>query len=278
MSIDTVTHYPPYEMHSLFVPVTTGCSYNRCAYCSMYQDIAFSEVPLREIRQQLMNAQSYHPYPDRIFLTGAEPLCIGYQKMKTLLQLIREYFPYCTCIASYASVKNLRSLNVKELEHLHSLGLGPLYIGLESGCDRILSLMQKGHTATDAVCQMQKLNAARLPFNTILMYGLGGAGTARENALASASMVNQFRTEQIIMMNLTVFANTTLESWCREGVFQEASNSERAEELRILLEELHPVTPTRFTTEHVTNFIDITGVLPKDKEAMLASIHRYCAS
>lgn len=148
-----------------------------------------------------------------------------------------------------------------------------MYIGLESGSDRILQQMKKGHTCAEAVEQLKKLNEAQIPFNSILIYGLGGAGTAKENAQASARMLNQVRSANIIMMNLTVFPDTELEKWCRDGSFIQASGRERIEELAYLLEELDVTTPTGFSTSHVTNPVMVTGTLPYDKEKMLEGIY-----
>lgn len=166
---------------------------------------------------------------------------------------IKKYLPYCACVSMYVSIKNLRDKSVEQLKELHRLGLGFLYIGLESGSDRILQQMKKGHTCAEAVEQLKKLNEAQIPFNSILIYGLGGAGTAKENAQASARMLNQVRSANIIMMNLTVFPDTELEKWCRDGSFIQASGRERIEELAYLLEELDVTTPTGFSTSHVTN-------------------------
>ena len=159
---------------------------------------------------------------------------------------IKKYLPYCACVSMYASIKNLRDKTVEQLKELHRLGLGFLYIGLESGSDRILKQMKKGHTAAEAVEQLKKLNEAQIPFNSILIYGLGGAGCAKENAVESAKMLNQVRSANIIMMNLTVFPDTELEKWCKDGSFVQASGRERIEELAYLLEALELTTRQDF--------------------------------
>jgi radical SAM superfamily enzyme YgiQ (UPF0313 family) len=35
-------YYPQDEMHTCLLPVTSGCSWKRCAFCSMYKDIEYS--------------------------------------------------------------------------------------------------------------------------------------------------------------------------------------------------------------------------------------------
>ena len=273
MRYDQIIYYPPFERHSLLLQVTSGCSYNRCAFCNMYKTVDFEVIPLKQIIADLRDAAGYNPYTERVFLIGGEPLCLPFEQMREILIQIQKYLPYCACVSMYASIKNLRDKSVEQLKELHRLGLGFLYIGLESGSDRILTLMKKGHTAAEAVQQLQKLNQAQIPFNSILIYGLGGAGTAKENAQASAQMLNQVRSANIIMMNLTVFPETELEKWCKDGSFIQASGRERIEELAYLLEALELSTPTDFSTSHVTNPVMVTGTLPYDKEKMLEGIY-----
>ena len=275
---DQIIYYPPFERHSLLLQVTSGCSSNQCAFCNMYKTVDFEVIPMRQIIDDLRHASGYNPYTERVFLIGGEPLCLPFEQMKEILTQIKKYLPYCACVSMYASIKNLRDKSVEQLKELHRLGLGFLYIGLESGCDRILTLMKKGHTAKEAVEQLQKLNEAQIPFNSILIYGLGGAGTARENAEASAKMLNQVRSANIIMMNLTVFPETDLERWCKDGSFIQASGRERIEEVAYLLEALDLKTPTGFSTSHVTNPIMVTGMLPYDKEKMLQGVYAMLQS
>lgn len=259
MRYDQIIYYPPFERHSLLLQVTCGCSYNQCAFCNMYKTVDFEVIPLKQIIADLKDASGYNPYTERVFLVGGEPLCLPFEQMKEILTQIKKYLPYCACVSMYASIKNLRDKTVEQLKELHRLGLGFLYIGLESGSDRILKQMKKGHTAAEAVEQLKKLNEAQIPFNSILIYGLGGTGGAKENAVESAKMLNQVRSANIIMMNLTVFPDTELEKWCKDGSFVQASGRERIEELAYLLEALELTTPTGFSTSHVTNPVMITG-------------------
>lgn len=108
-------YYPQNEMNTVLLPVATGCPYNQCAFCSMYKDEIYQEVPIQEIEQELMNGD---PYTERIFLTGADPLAVGYDRMFRILKLIAKYFPYYGCVAAYASVRNAK-LTAKMLNQLN---------------------------------------------------------------------------------------------------------------------------------------------------------------
>ncbi len=268
---DDTIYYPQDEMNTCLLPVTSGCSWNRCAFCSMYKDIRYAEVPFPDIEAEL---RSGYTYTEKIFLTGADPLSIGFRKMKRLLDTIHQYLPYCARVASYASIQNIKRYSVEELSILHDAGLRMLYIGFETGSDDILAKMRKGHRVAEAIEQAQKLNRARLPFNAVIMYGIGGEGESEKNAVATAEMINQFTTDRVITMNLAIFYGTELEGMVQRGEFILAEQKERLVEIKTLLENLKPRQPMIFDTTHPTNMIKIQGTLPQDKERLTWEVTR----
>ncbi|MCT4605368.1 MAG: radical SAM protein [Marinisporobacter sp.] len=268
---DTI-YYPQDEMTTFLLPVTTGCSYNKCAFCSMYKDDQYGEVPFSDIEMQLLNG---YIYTEKVFLTGADPISIGFDKMKGLLDMIHQYLPYCACVISYASIKNILKYSVEELSILHDAGLRLLYIGFETGRDDILKLMNKGHTVNEAIKQAKKLNEAKIPFNSIIMYGIAGEGESVDNAVATAKMINQFVTNKVITMSLTVFYGTELENMVKRGDFIPPNRKEQLVEIRTLLENLEPKKSMIFDTTHPTNIIKIKGTLPQDKAKLIDKVRNY---
>ncbi len=269
---DEPVYYPQDEMNTPLLLVTSGCSYNKCAFCSMYKDVQYRQVPFPDIEMQLRSGDAY---TEKVFLGGADPLSIGFDKMKRLLDLVRRYLPTCACVASYASVRNISAYTVEQLSILHDAGLRLLYIGFETGRDDILELMNKGHTVGEAIEQAKKLNEAKIPFNSVIMYGIAGKGESVDNAVATAKMLNQFVTNRIITMNLTVFYGTELGKRVERGEFVPPTGRERLLEIRSLLENLEPRQPTVFDTTHPTNLIKIKGTLPQDKKRLLGEVNRY---
>lgn len=266
MSENTTIYYPYDELTTMLVPVTEGCPHNKCTFCAMYKDCEYREVSLLEIEQVLLNADQY---AERVFLTGADPLFIGYDKMLRVLEKIKQYLPYCACVASYASIRSISKYSVEELRTLHNAGLRLLYVGFESGSDEVLRVIQKGHIAEQAVRQAQKLNQAHIMFNTILMYGIAGHGKGVENAIQTAQMVNQFHSNKIITMNYTVFEFSEMAELVRSGEFIQASPEEKYMEIKTLLEHLSPECAVEFDTTHPTNIIKMRGKLSEDLEKMI---------
>ncbi|HHV38909.1 MAG TPA: radical SAM protein [Tepidimicrobium sp.] len=265
---DTI-YYPQDEMNTVLLPVTLGCNYNRCAFCSMYKDDRYSEVPFFDIERELLNIYNY---TERVFLTGADPMSIGFDNMERLLDIIHQHLPYCACVASYASIRSLSKYSVEELSILHKKGLRLLYIGFETGRDDILKLMKKGHTVDQAIQQANKLNQANLQFNSIIMYGIAGKGKSVDNAAATARMINRFTTNRIITMNLIIFEGTELKDMVDRGEFIPPKAGERLLELKTLLENLEPERPTIFDTTHPTNMVSVKGILPRDRNRLINRI------
>jgi radical SAM superfamily enzyme YgiQ (UPF0313 family) len=238
----------------------------------MYKNVTYRQISFSDIETEL---RSGNLYTEKVFLTGADPMSIGFDRMKRLLEMIRRYLPYCHRVGTYASVKNIAGYSVEELSVLHDAGLRMLYIGFETGRDDVLKLMDKGHTVREAVEEAQKLNEAKILFCTVIMYGIAGAGQSVDNAVATAGMINRFATQKVITMSLIIFNNTKLNHMVKRGEFVPSGGRERMIEIRTLLENLEPEKPTVFDTTHPSNIIKISGTLPWDRQKLIKDIERH---
>ena len=269
MNESETIYYPQDEINTMLLPVTEGCSYNQCTFCSMYKGVEYKETSLEQIRQVLRNADMY---TERLFLVGADPLCVGFEKMMKILEEVKKALPYCACVASYTAVKTLKKYTKDQLAELHDNGLRLLYIGVESGSSKTLGLMHKGHTPLECVEQGKKLNEAHLMYNAIIMYGSAGAGECVENAKETAKMLNQMNPEKIITMNLTLFMGTKLYNAAEKGDYIPAPVSERCAELSELIKNLYPEKKVMIDTTHPTNIKRIRGYLPDEREELLEKL------
>ena len=269
---DAPIYYPPYENRSILIPASYGCPHNQCAFCSMYKDTPYREVSLLDIKQSIREVSEYRPCSERVFLLGGQSFCLKADKRKEILRYIRERLPLCEAVSMYASIRSVADKTDADLAELKALGLGKLYIGVESGCDEILEEMHKGHTGEEAARQLKRLNQAGIPFHSIIMYGIGGRGRGIQNALATANVLNQVESVAIVPMCLTIMPSTELERRVHSGEFEEANFAELLLELRTLLENLDLNTPTPFATDHATNRFLVAGTLPQDKEKMVSQL------
>ena len=270
------TWRPPYEAYSVIIQATSGCTYNKCKFCSLYHGECFRMSPMDEFEHDLAEIKSYQPHARRIFLTGANPFAMSYENLKLRALTVRDYLIKVQTIAMFASIRDIMPKSVRELRKLRAMGINGLSIGMESGDDKTLALMNKGYTAADIVEQLAKLDEAGIEYYLVYMTGLAGKGNGRRNALNTAETLNQispYFVENPFFLNidsLTLFLDTELYQMAQRGEFIPAGEKERLEELITLLQNLR--LRTRLQADTVSNFKPTTGFLPRDSERIVEEL------
>ena len=174
---------PPSEAYSLIVQVTYGCSHNTCAFCSMYKEKRFAIRPLEEVLEDFRLARRTYARVGRIFLADGDALVRKASELYTILDTIRELFPECERVTSYASPASIRIRTEEELRTLRDKGLTMVYMGLESGCDDVLRLMNKGHMSAEIVEMGQKVRRCGMALSVTAITGLGGPELLERHAI-----------------------------------------------------------------------------------------------
>ena len=155
---------PPYEANSQLIQASTGCSHHSCKFCSLYHDIKFKISPKDEFEHDLKIIQQYQPKVRRLFLVGANPFVLSYNRLLDLGFLIRKYLPECKSIGMFARVTDITTKSVEELKNLRHLGFNGITIGTESGDDIALSFMNKKTSSAETVENMKKLDEAGIEY------------------------------------------------------------------------------------------------------------------
>lgn len=258
---------PPYEARSAYLQVTSGCSHNACRFCTYYKDAPFGVSPESEIIEDLQELASYGiPFP-RIWLQGADPFLLSFNKLKRIAELIHEYLPFVKTIGGYGRVNSLNNKTVEQLRELKELGYSGIVFGVESGDEKVLTYMNKGYHADEIVPQLSKLDKAGLPFEVIFLSGLGGKGYGLDHARKTAEVFNQIHPDRILIAGLTIFPDTPLMKDVRSGDFAEATEGERILELKEFLTNLK--NPTLIDARNASIITSIYGRIPEQKQDMI---------
>lgn len=272
MHFTGLTYRPPYEAESLLLQVTVGCSHNRCVYCSMYRDVGFAVSPLEEVEEDLREVAAFYPTsPKRVFLVNGDAFVLPTDQLLRIAKLIRSYLPNVSSIGAYAQVKNILSKDGEELEQLAQAGYSNINIGLESGLEDVLEFMDKGFTLTQARDAMARLHEAGLPFNVNIINGAAGPERVMEHAAANAALINDAKPTLLFVSPLHIDAGTPLWELVERGDFQECSLGQYIDEEMELLRRLD-VQDCVFFGMHVSNPVPVLGILPQDKERLLAEL------
>lgn len=262
---------PPSEAYSLIVQVTYGCSHNRCAFCDMYDDKHFSMRPMPEIREDFELARRVYKRVERVFLADGDALMRKTADLVEILGLIYGLFPECERVSCYASPASLQVKSEDELRLLRARGLQMVYMGLESGCDAVLTRMQKGHDAAAIVAAGQKARRCGFALSVTAISGLGSVALWRQHAADTAKAVSAIKPEYLGLLTLMVEHGTPLESWVKNGEFTLLSPLEVLKETELFLQQVDS-EGTVFRANHASNYLTLKGTLNGDREALLRQI------
>ena len=266
---------PPYEAASLLLEVTAGCTHHQCKFCTLYADLPFSfrMSPLEDIEADLAEAkEAYrrfaHHNVSRVFLTGANPFVLKFDRLMEIANLIHNYFPKVVTIGSFARVTDITLKSDEELAALYKAGYDGLTIGMETADDQALRFMNKGYLASDIVEQCKRLDQAGIRYSFFYLTGISGAGRGEIGAKATADICNQLHPVRIGANMLTIYPDSALYQEIRQGNWKAESEIEKYQEIRTLVENLK--VPTIFAALGASNAFQIQSVLPKEKGKLLA--------
>ena len=262
---------PPSEAYSLIVQVTYGCSHNRCAFCDMYDDKHFSLRPMAEIREDLELARRVYRRVDRIFLADGDALIRPTGDLAEILGLAYGLFPECERVTCYASPASLQVKSEDDLRLLHERGLKMVYMGLESGCDAVLTRMRKGHDAAAIVAAGQKVRRCGLALSVTAISGLGSVELWREHAVDTARAVSEMNPDYLGLLTLMVESGTPLETWVKDGSFTLLTAPEVLKETELFLRHVDS-EGTVFRANHASNYLTLKGTLNGDRDALLSQL------
>ncbi len=262
---------PPFEANSLLLQVTVGCSHNKCAFCTMYREAPFSVCPMEQVEADIEEAARRFGNATRVFLENGDAFVLSADRLERIAALIRAKLPRVQTITMYASVLNLRTKTDEELRRLRSLGINELNIGVESGLDAALTLMNKCYTAQEAKAELLRLKDAGFDYCLNIIFGAAGAGHWRENAEATAALLNAVSPFLIFTGTVHADPGCPLYEDMQSGAFTEPTFGEYLDEEALFLERL-TLENSYFFGVHPSNVLPMRGVLPRDRQAMLDAI------
>lgn len=274
MKYTGLTYRPPYEADSLLLQVTTGCSHNQCAFCTMYRGVPFEMESFEQIESDLQEAAKYVPDMDRVFLENGDPFCLSADRLAEIAEMIHKYLPKVNTIAMYASIRNIKGKTDEELKRLRNLGINELNIGVESGLDETLLRMNKCFTADEALCELSRLKEAGIDYGANIILGAGGAGKQEENAVATAKLLNATKPYLLFTGTTHPAEGCPLYEDLQTGKFVENTFGEYLDEEEILFSNLD-LEGCFYFGLHPSNVLRTQGWLNRDREKILEEIaHR----
>lgn len=264
---------PPSEAKSLILQVTIGCSYNRCTFCGMYKTKRFRIRPIEEVLEEIDWASREYPFVRRAFLADGDPLCLPEDHMLKILEALYRAFPCLERVSTYATPQNILEKSNEELKRIREAGLQLLYIGVESGSDKVLKMVKKGVTHSQIVEALNRAKEAGFTLSTTFVLGLGERDLWLEHAKESARIVNETAPHYTAALTLMLIPKTVLHFQAKKGMFKIPTYRGIMKEMLAFVEDIN--VETVFRSNHVSNLVPIKATLPRDKERLINELVGY---
>jgi radical SAM superfamily enzyme YgiQ (UPF0313 family) len=203
---------PPTEAYTPLLEVTAGCSYNRCAFCTMYRDTPFHVSSDEAVIEDLKELSRYAEKIHRLYLLNGDPFVLSAEKLLHIAGLIHTYLPDVETITCYCSIQDLKNKSREDLTALRKAGYNDLYIGIETGWEPALKMIHKGCDSADQYRELHKLKNAGMHYIAILMTGIAGKGNSKAHVEATAALLNETSPIGVGPMSTSVTPGSELEA------------------------------------------------------------------
>ena len=246
----------------------------------MIDDKKINEISLetgtdRSYIQQILFWMNYGM--KSLFLQDADAMVVKPDNMVEILNHIKSRFPSIERITCYSRSKSIVAKTPEQLKRIREAGLNRIHIGMESGSDAVLKLINKGVTAEEHISSGKKIVEAGFELSEYYMPGLGGSDYTEENAIETARVLNAINPHFIRIRTTTPVPRTGLFAMMEKGDWTPLGERDKVKELRNMFAALEGITSS-IQSDHMMNLIeDSNGTLPEDKDKILKPLDRFLA-
>lgn len=264
---------PPSEAYSILLQVTVGCSHNKCSFCATYKDKRFRIKTDERILKDIRFASQYCRRQDKVFLMDGDALIIPQKRLVWILEQIREHLPWVKRVGLYANAKSIRMKSDEDLNQLKELGLGIVYLGVETGHAELLKTICKGTSRENLILQGKRIKKSGIKLSVTVLLGIAGPERSLDHARETGKLLTEMDPNFVGALTVMVLPNTLLGQEYAEGKFQPLTVTQLLTELGAM------VAATRlsrglFYSNHASNYLPIKVRYPEGKEPALALIQK----
>ncbi len=267
---------PPSEANSILLQITVGCSRNKCTFCGTYTGERFRIKPDSIIMEDIEFAAQSCRRQRRVFLCDGDAMIVPQKRLVFMLETIKNRLPWVTRVGAYANAKSLDMKAPAELETLKSLGLGIVYMGLESGDDVTLKKINKGATSAHMIAMGRKAVLAGMKLSVTVLLGIAGRRRSQVHAEETGRVLSAMDPDYVGALSLMLIPGTPLFNDYQSAKFELVTPDEMLRELRMIIAGTD-LSGGLFHANHASNYLPIKARLPKDKAAVLELIDRALA-
>ena len=179
---------PPDQYLAVVLQATEGCTWNACTFCSFYMNRPFSVKEPEEFERHVAGVKDLLGkgllLRRGIFLADGNALALSNRRLMPLLEIASRELPDRR-LYGFIDLYSGERRRPEDWRELAERGLDRVYIGMETGLDELLALVNKPGKAAELEAFVATLKTAGLSVCLIVMVGLGGSQYREDHARAT---------------------------------------------------------------------------------------------
>ena len=176
---------PPDQYLAVVLQATEGCTWNACTFCSFYMDRPFFVKEPEEFERHVAGVKDLLgkglSLRRGIFLADGNALALSNRRLMPLLEIAAKELPGRK-LYGFIDLYTGERRRPEDWRELAEQGLDRVYVGMETGHDELLAVVNKPGKAAELEAFVATLKTAGLSVCLIVMVGLGGRQYREDHA------------------------------------------------------------------------------------------------
>ena len=257
---------PPAEADSLIFQAAYGCPHNTCRFCGMYKTVRYRVRDRGELLREIADAGRKYPDTQRVFLADGDVMIFPFAELREILSELNLHFHSLSRVNVYANGSSIIAKTPGELQELRRLKLNTLYVGLESGDQEILTLVNKQEKVQDMIAGVKLAQECGLICSVMILLGLGGREYSSRHAEKTAEALNAMQPRLLSALRFIEVPGCSM----YDG-YQTIAEYGAVGELKAIISRLE-LNKTVFRANHTSNPVPLAGRFPNDKQQLIAEL------
>jgi radical SAM superfamily enzyme YgiQ (UPF0313 family) len=160
---------------------------------------------------------------------------------------------------------------VEELKALKKLGVGIIYLGVESGDPEVLKRIKKNATVDQLIRAGKRVKESGILLSVTVILGLGGVKGSQTHAEKTGRVLSEMDPDYVGALSLMIVSGTPIAQEIETGELILPTPFGLIQELEAIIKNCH-MTHCFFASNHASNYLPLRIQLPDEKEDALRRI------
>jgi radical SAM superfamily enzyme YgiQ (UPF0313 family) len=223
------------------------------------------------VKEDIDEASSFRPAIRRVFLADGDALILPQEKIVRILRYLKTRLKGLERVGIYANARDILNKSVDELKELRGLGLGILYLGVESGNPVVLKRIEKNATVDRLICAGRRIKESGILLSVTVLLGIGGTELSHAHAEDTGKILTEMDPDFVGALSLMVVPGTPIAKEIEAGEVVLPDPFGLIRELETMIGHCH-LTHCFFASNHASNYLPLRIRMPEEKEEALRRI------